>query len=121
MLMVSTVVNRKSRGLFLLDTGAQINNIDATFARLSTKIHGSDMRIRGVSGNVKQVYEASKGELQFGRFRQDNIGLVAINLNNSSDPPPIRLAGILGLSVLQMFRLTIDYRNGLVNFDYVLK
>ena len=121
MLMVSTVVNRKSRDLFLLDTGAQINNIDATFARLSTKIHGSDMRIRGVSRNVKQVYEASKGELQFGRFRQDNIGLVAINLNNSSDSPPIRLAGILGLSVLQMFRLTIDYRNGLVNFDYVLK
>ncbi|HLH03565.1 MAG TPA: aspartyl protease family protein [Bryobacteraceae bacterium] len=120
-LMVSTIVNRKSTGLFLLDTGSEANNIDATFARLSTKIHGSDMHVQGVSGRVKQVYEASKGELQFAHFRQDNIGLIAIDLNNGPEPPTVRMSGILGLSVLQMFRLTIDYRNGLVNFDYVLK
>lgn len=31
------------------------------------------------------------------------------------------MSGILGLPVLAMFRLDIDYRNGLVNFDYVMK
>jgi len=31
------------------------------------------------------------------------------------------MSGILGLTVLQFFRLTIDYRNGLVDFDYILK
>src|SRR5581483_11047677 len=119
---VSTIVNRKSTGLFLLDTGSEVSNIDSTFARLSTKISGADgIRVQGISGKVQRVYEARTGELQFGHFRQDNIGLLAFDLNNAPEPRQVRMSGILGLAVLQMFRLTIDYRNGLVNFDYVLK
>lgn len=121
-LFVLTKVNGKNWGLFLLDTGSSISNLDSTFARLSTKIYGSDyIRVTGVSGSVKSVFEADKAELQFGHFRQRNLGLVAFNLNNSPEHQDFRMAGILGIPVLSMFRLTIDYRNGLVNFDYVLK
>jgi hypothetical protein len=42
-------------------------------------------------------------------------------LNNSPRHQEVRMSGILGLPVLAMFRLDIDYRNGLVNFDYVMK
>ena len=28
------------------------------------------------------------------------------------------VSGVLGLSVLSLFKLTIDYRDGLVNFEY---
>ena len=122
MLMISTKVNQKSTGLFLLDTGAEISNIDSTFARLSTKIRGNDwMRVGGVSGKVAKVYEADKAELQFGHFRQETSGLIAFDLNNGSFHSDVRMSGILGLTVLQFFRLTIDYRNGLVDFDYILK
>jgi predicted aspartyl protease len=121
-LYVLTKVNGKTWGLFLLDTGASISNLDSTFARLSTKIHGNEhMRVKGVSGSVKDVFEADKAELQFGRFQQRNLGLIAFNLNNTPEHQDFRMAGILGLPVLGMFRLTIDYRNGLVDFDYVLK
>ena len=120
-LYVSTKVNGKNSGLFLLDTGSSLSNIDSTFARLSTKIHGNDwLRVRGVSGEVKDVFEADKAELEFGRFRQRNLGLTAFNLNNSPDHQEFRMAGILGAPVLSLFRLTIDYRNGVVNFDYIL-
>ncbi len=121
-LFVLTTVNGKSSGLFLLDTGAGLSNIDSTFARLSTKIHGNDfMHVKGISGSVKDVFEADKAELQFAHFRQSNLGLVAFNLNNAPEHQEFRMAGILGIPVLSMFRLTIDYRNGLVNFDYVFK
>ncbi len=121
-LLVSTKVNGKSSGLFLLDTGSGISNIDSTFARLSTKIHGNEyMHVKGISGSVQDVFEADKAELQFSRFRQRNLGLVSFNLNNSPDHQEFRMAGILGMPILSMFRLTIDYRNGLVDFDYVLK
>lgn len=121
-LYVLTKVNGKTWGLFLLDTGASISNLDSSFARLSTKIHGNDyMRVKGVSGSVKDVFEADKAELQFGRFRQSNLGLIAFNLNNSPEHQDFRMAGILGLPVLGMFRLTIDYRNGLVDFYYAMK
>lgn len=121
-LYISTLVNRKIVGLFLLDTGASLSNIDSTFARLSTKLHGDEyMRVRGVSGQVKDVFEADKAELTFGHFRQSNVGLTAFNLNNAPRHQEVRMSGILGFPLLAMFRLDLDYRNGLVNFDYIWK
>ena len=121
-LFVQTKVNNKTWGLFLLDTGAQFSNLDATFARLSTKIYGDDFfHVEGVSGSVKKVYAADKAELQFGHFRQSNLGITVFDLNNTPEHQDFRMAGTLGFPVLSMFRLTLDYRNGLVNFDYILK
>ena len=118
-LYVLTRVNNKCTGLFLIDFGAAMSNIDSTFARLSTKIHGDDMmRVSGISGQVNHVFEADKAELQFARFRQSNLGLTSFDLNNSSRHQDVRMSGILGFPVLYLFRLTIDYRNGLVDFDY---
>lgn len=121
-LFISTQVNRKSTGLFLLDTGAQIVLIDNTFAQLTTKIHGNEyVRIHGVSGSVKDVFEADKAELLFARFRlPSSVPLTAIDLNNGPGHQELRMDGILGFPVLVLFRLSLDYRNGLVNFDYVL-
>lgn len=120
-LYVSTKVNEKATGLFLIDTGAGGSAIDSTFARLTTKISRDEyMHIKGVSGSVNQVFEADKAELQFARFRQRNLGLTSFDLNNSPVHQPVRMDGILGLPVLVLFRLSLDYRNGLVNFDYVL-
>lgn len=119
-LFVSATVNDKCTGLFLIDTGSSLSFIDSAFAQLSMKIHGNDhMHVAGVSGRVKKVYEADEAVIQFARFRQRNLDLTAFNLNNSPEHTEIRTAGILGLPVLMMFRLTLDYRNGLVKFDYV--
>jgi tetratricopeptide (TPR) repeat protein len=117
-LYVSTLLNDKQWGLFLIDTGSSMTNVDSAFARLSTKVRGDAFRrVRGVSGEVKEVFEADKAYIQFSRFRQNNLGLIAINLNTAPQHQEFRMAGILGLPVLVMFRLTIDYRNGLVNFE----
>lgn len=121
-LMIPTKVNGKSSGLFLLDTGASESNIDSSFARLSTKIRGDEYTtVRGVSGKVQNVYAADKAELEFGHFRQSNLGLTAFDLNNISHHQEVRMSGILGMPVLVLFRLDLDYRNGLVKFDYILK
>ena len=49
-LSVQTLVNRKTPGLFLLDTGSNTSMIDSTFARLSTKLHGNEyIRVKGLS------------------------------------------------------------------------
>lgn len=121
-LLVPTNLNGKSWGLFLIDTGSALSSVDSTFARLSTKIYGNEyMHVRGLSGSVNNVFEADKAELQFSRYKQRNLGLTAFNLNNANEHQEYRMSGILGLPVLAMFRLTIDYRNGLVNFDYILK
>ena len=121
-LFVSTTLNSKSHGLFLIDTGAGLPTVDSTFATLSTKVHGNDyMHVSGVSGKVKKVFEADKAVIDFAGFRQTNIGLTAFNLNNSPEHQEVRMAGILGFPVLSLFRLSLDYRNGCVKFDYINK
>lgn len=83
-LFVTTRVNGKSFGLFLLDNGAGLPSIDSAFARLSTKVRGNNyMRVRGLSGDVNNVFEADKAVIDFAGYRQQNIGLTSFNLNTS--------------------------------------
>jgi hypothetical protein len=119
-LYLSTRVNGKNTGLFLIDTGAELSNIDSTFALQSTKLHGNDwVRITGVSGQVAKVFEADKAEIEFSHFRQKNLGITAFDLNKAPEHQDVRMSGIFGLTVLGMFRMTLDYRNGLVNLDFI--
>lgn len=119
MIFVPTQLNGKTTGLFLIDTGSVLSNIDSTFASLSTKLHSSAaMRVYGLSGNVGEIFQADKAVITFAGFRQKNIGLTSFNLNNAAEHHDVRIDGILGFSLLDLFRLTIDYRNGLVKFEY---
>ena len=96
--------------------------MDSAYAREAGKIHGDDrMVVKGLSGKANKVWEADDIMLQFAHFRQRNLGMIVADLNNSGRPAEVRLSGIFGLPVLALFRLSIDYRNGLVRLDYVLK
>ncbi len=118
-LMVTTQVNERQTGLFLLDTGSDTTVIDNGFAREVTKTSITEhMVLKGLSGKEKEVFEAGTADLTFSHFRQRTTGMVAADLNHlDARPPPVRMAGIMGLPLLALFRLTLDYRNGLVYFD----
>lgn len=116
---LSTQLNGKITGLFLIDTGAALSSVDSTFARLSVKLQDSQWRIKGISGAVKHVFEIDKAVLVFARYSQSNLGLTSFDMNNQPDHQEVRMSGILGFPVLSLFRITLDYRNGLVKFDYI--
>ncbi len=118
-LLIPTRVNGSEEGLFLLDTGAGLSNIDSTFAKTVTKIRDEQqLRVRGVEGNVKKVSTADRAVVEFAQFRQQSVDLPAFDLNSGTNRA-IRMAGIIGIPVLGLFKLTIDYRNGLVKFVYL--
>jgi predicted aspartyl protease len=120
-LMIATRVNDSDPALFLVDTGSTTSLIDTAFAAEIAKVSRSgEIEIRGLSGRVNDVSEANRAVLQFAGFRQTNVGLTAIDLNTGRHAP-VRMAGILGLPVLNLFSLTLDYRNGQVKFDYQRK
>lgn len=120
-LMVTTTVNGKETGLFLLDTGTTVTIIDNGFAKEVTKTsYNEHLSLKGLSGTEKNIFEAGRADLTFSRFRQQNVGMMAADLNHlDARPGPVRMSGVLGLHLLGLFRLTIDYRNGLVKFDLV--
>ncbi len=85
-LMIPTSVNSSPAKLFLIDSGSASNLIDTESARDFTGVHGDDhTTVHGVQGKVDRVSRADRVTLVFGGFRQDNSGLIAINLEKLGD------------------------------------
>lgn len=118
-LLIPTKVGKAEPKLFLIDTGAVTNSISPEAAREVTKIHSDYYTtIQGLNGNVKKVYSADKAVLQFSHFKQENQDLVTFDLSNISKHTGTEVSGILGFTTLRMLMMTIDYRDGLVDFSY---
>jgi len=119
LLLVPTSVGDIPGKLFALDSGAFTNLITPSAAREVTKVYAdSRLRVKGISGEVKNVFTADKAVLQFGHLKQENLGLVAFDLTHISDNVGTEVSGTLGFTLLRMLDVKIDYRDGLVDFSY---
>jgi predicted aspartyl protease len=117
-MIVPVVVNDKSMGNFILDTGAELNIMSKRLAAQVTKATADDeYRIRGVSGNVQQVLTGQKAILQFAKMRIESHDLPVLSLDNTSAAEGTEIAGLIGIKVLVQMKMTIDYRDGLVNLE----
>jgi predicted aspartyl protease len=117
LLTIPVIVNGKKSGFFIVDTGAAANVIDQRFAGQVTNVQSSYVSIGGISGKTK-TFVARNISLRLGRFRQNNDGMYAIDLKNMSHDVGMEIDGFLGHPLLSQFALTIDYRDGLIDFDY---
>ena len=119
MLLIPTSVGTSTPRLFLIDTGASSNFISAEAAREVTKVGGDEETIvSGLSGDVKKVYRAERTEIRFSHFAQKNQYILAFDLSGISKSAGTEVSGALGFTLLQMMKITIDYRDGLVDFQY---
>ena len=65
------------------------------------------------------MFTADKLVLQFAGYNQRNRDMLAIDLDQVSRSAGTEVSGIIGFPLLTIFSsLTIDYRDGLVKFDY---
>lgn len=118
MLLIPTSVNEHPAKLFLVDTGAFDNTIAPDAAREVVKIHqDSNIRVKGLSGDVKQVFVADDVSLAFAHFRQRK-SLVAFDLTNVSNAAGTEVSGTLGFGMLFQLDIKIDYRDGLIDFEF---
>jgi tetratricopeptide (TPR) repeat protein len=118
-LLIPTKIGNTVPKLFLIDTGAVTNLISPAAAAEVTKVRGnSPIQIRGISGAVKDVRSADKVMIQFGHFRQENDDLISFDLSSISRGTGTEVSGILGFVMLRLLAVKIDYRDGLVDFDY---
>jgi predicted aspartyl protease len=119
MLLIPTQLNNSESKLFLIDTGAFNNIVSPDAARDVT--HVSDdphMHVKGISGDVKNVYSGDELTLTFANLRQRNENIVALDMKNISDNAGAEISGALGFAMLRMLDMKIDYRDGLVSFAY---
>jgi tetratricopeptide (TPR) repeat protein len=118
-LLVPTRIGDSAPRLFLLDTGAQRNQLSLEAAEESTKVHENpQMYVHGLSGSVAQVYRADKAQLEFGHLRQENQDVTTFDLSHLSNGDGTEISGILGFATLDLLEIHIDYRDGIVDFTY---
>jgi tetratricopeptide (TPR) repeat protein len=118
-LLIFTRVNDSAPMLFMMDTGGFDNMITPEAAKQVTQIsRDRNVHVKGLNGEVKDVYRADMAKLKFAHFEQDRQNLVTFSLDRVSDSLGTEVSGILGFGMLYMLDIKIDYRDGLVDFTY---
>jgi len=121
MLLVPTFIGEDNvpPRLFLLDTGAFDNQVTPAAVQEVTHVHDDSLTtVQGVAGSVNKVYRAGRALIRFGRLQQHDQDLVAFDLTHISDGVGTEISGLLGFQMLRLLDIKIDYRDGLVNFEY---
>jgi Tfp pilus assembly protein PilF/predicted aspartyl protease len=117
-IVVPVLVNDKSTGNFILDTGADLNAISPTLAARVTKASAEgDYTMKGVSGKVQEVLTGQKAILQFAKMRIESHDLPVFAFDGVSNSEGTEIAGFIGIRTLVQMKMTIDYRDGLVNLE----
>lgn len=118
-LLLPASLNESSRKLFILDTGAFATTISPEAARAVTKVHREDsVKVRGLSGEVQQVYSADNINFLFGNVRQRAENVIAFDTSRISKDSGLEVSGFIGFSTLRLLTLKIDYRDALIKFEY---
>jgi predicted aspartyl protease len=118
-LIVPAALNNTSQKLFILDTGAFTTSIAPSAAAEVTKVHSDDFnQIKGISGRVDKVFYAEKINFKFAGLSQDIEDVVSFDTSNLSESVGMDISGLIGFTALAQTTMSIDYRDGLVNFAY---
>lgn len=117
-IVVPVVVNDKVLGNFILDTGGDSIIITPRMASQVTKAsYTGEHIIHGVSGNVDKVLTGNKAILTFAKMRIASHDLPVFNIDRLSDEEGTEIDGFVGIHSLVQMKMTIDYRDGLVNLE----
>jgi predicted aspartyl protease len=117
-LIMPAELNNKVQKLFIIDTGAWATSIDPSAAREITKVHSEDTRVKGISGEVNKVYTTGDITFRFANLSQKAYGVIAFDTSNISKNTGMEISGFIGANTLKLLTIHIDYRDGLVKFDY---
>jgi tetratricopeptide (TPR) repeat protein len=116
-LLIPTLVNDKKLGYLFLDTGAADNLLSRDFAEDIADLREVGNVIQGISGSM-EAFVAEDVTIKIGHFIQKQKHTYAVNMKGMSRHLGFEISGLLGHSLLKMLSITIDYRDGLINFEY---
>jgi predicted aspartyl protease len=118
-ILLPTRVNGMQPVLFLVDTGSASSLIDPGYAK-QFKGFGSEelVTVKGVSGKVGKVQSSGFLTFEFCHYRQGVPGMLSVPLTKVARDSP-QFIGIFGVTTLALFKVHIDYRDGLINLEYV--
>jgi predicted aspartyl protease len=118
LIIVPTKIGDTPMKLFMMDSGAEVNAINPTSARLVSKMNVSDRGIKGISGTNNQVYRAKEVTLTFAGLQQTVENIMSFDTNGLSDNAGVEISGFIGFPALRHVVLKLDYRDNLMRVEY---
>jgi Tfp pilus assembly protein PilF len=116
--IISNSRNNKKAGFFVLDTGGAINLLSREFAAEITGFSQDYGELRGISGIVKAYRTFDEITLRIGNFTQKQGLMYGTSLKNTSRDYGFEISGVISNPLLTHLAVTIDYRDGFINFEY---
>ncbi|HEX8117932.1 MAG TPA: aspartyl protease family protein, partial [Pyrinomonadaceae bacterium] len=107
---------------FIIDTGAGISVVSemyATSAEMSRFTQATRMRIYGAAGVAEDVKMLLLPRVSLGSYSRENVPAAVLNLSSINQAAGFDQAGIIGGNFLRYFRVTLDFRRGLVRLEPV--
>jgi hypothetical protein len=101
---------------FLLDPFGSQTNISSGVAMDVTKVHEKDA---GGPGPSRKIFIADEITYNFAHMSQKVNGVVTTDTSGISKANGMDIAGSIGLNTFNLLVMHIDYRDGLIKFDYV--
>jgi tetratricopeptide (TPR) repeat protein len=119
-LLLPVILDKKVRKLFILDTGAWSTSVAVDAAREVTKVNkaGDQLQVKGISGRVQDTYLADEITFYFAHLGQKAEKIPAWDLSGVSKNTGLEVSGFIGANTIDLTMLQIDYRDGLIHFDY---
>jgi Flp pilus assembly protein TadD len=106
-------------GLFVIDTGSWATTISPEAAQQIAQLReDSSLNVEGMNGRVEKVYAADDITFGFAQLRQKVPQVIAFDTSRVSKSAGLEISGFLGASILDQLTIHLDYRDGLVKFDY---
>jgi len=118
-MIVPTALNNKRMRLFIVDTGAQSTSISPSAAREVTHVFSDpNSSVKGVSGNVSNVFVGNNITFRFAHLQQEHPNVLSFDMSGISKGTGTEISGLIGFDMLGLLVVKIDYRDGLMDFQY---
>jgi len=115
-LLVPADVNGKVSGLFALDSGANVNSVSPDLGQRIPEMRTRSTPVFGASGTVNSAQSADIN-LRFAGVRRD-VRILSVDLGAVSKNLGTEVSGQIGFNTLDRMKVTINYRDGLVDLEF---
>lgn len=116
-LLLPTSAGEKASGLFVLDTGSNINSISNERSSLLSQMRRLDVRSYGVGGGTNSAFTADGVALQFANVRRRDQSLHSMDMHSLSKNLGTEVSGLIGFAALEDVKVLINYRDGWVKIE----
>ncbi len=117
-ILVQAQIKSAGTRYFILDTGAASSSVSRSLApNVNIAALGTPLMFHGAGGDIQNLYRAFPFSLQIGARSYFDPALIAMDLRAVSDREGVEISGIIGFPMVAHSRISIDYRDGLLNVD----